>query len=335
MSKVLGADQSNYRSFAAEYEIPVERRQILRVSEETVRGTGVAAADFNRPLRFIWTNPNPMTVVRSAFYRLPMQITFRDQRGQIPSSRSAAKMALRNRQSKVFRDQRIIMNGMQFHHDAELDGIEEYTHRWSGPGAFQLENQGLPVTTVREYENTMDQTMFHALSIQKLGSASVPHTQTQVSTHAPSDNGNFAERSKMFQADYTKSTGVWEGEVCVPLQGGVFQPYKSKKSGGANKYIPFISTLQVEANFETGGGRSDPPTANADHYAVAQGLFERSSNVADACRDTYEAGPEYELRPYTLVANANYAWMNLELETQHQGVGTNLLSIDQTRSLRG
>ena len=333
MSKVLGADQSNYRNFAAEYEIPVERRQVLRVSEETTRGTGVANTDLSRPLRFIWTNPNPMTVVRSAFYRLPMKITFKDQRDLPPSSRSAAKMALRNRQSKIFRDQRIIMNGMQFHHDAELDGIEEFTHKWSGPGAFQLENRGLPVSTVREYENTMDQTTFNALTVQTLGSCSVPVTQTQVSTHVPGDNENFTERSKMFRADYTQSTGVWEGEVCVPLQGGVFQPYQSKKSGGANKYIPFISTLHVEANFETGGGRSDPPATNADHYAVAQGMFERSSNVADACRDTYEAGPEYELRPYTLVANANMAWIILELDTDRQNVGANIMDRDQARTL--
>ena len=39
MSKVLGHDQSGYRSFKPEYEYPVERRQILRVSEDTVRGT--------------------------------------------------------------------------------------------------------------------------------------------------------------------------------------------------------------------------------------------------------------------------------------------------------
>ena len=100
MSKVLGHDQSGYRSFKPEYEYPVERRQILRVSEDTVRGTGDAdATAFERPLRFNWQNPNPTTCIRSAFYRLPLQVTFKDQRGQVPSGRSAAKMAVRNRQS--------------------------------------------------------------------------------------------------------------------------------------------------------------------------------------------------------------------------------------------
>ena len=329
MSKVLGADQSGYRSFAPEYEIPVDRRQILRVSEDTARGTGAEGTAFDRPLRFAWTNPNPTTCIRSAFYRLPLSIQFKDQRGKIPSARSAAKMALRNRQSKVFSDQRIVMNGMQFHRDSELDGIEEYTHKWRGPNQeFQLENQGLPASTVREYENTMDQTSFYSTETQNLGSASLPQVQTQVSTHAPTDNKNFIERTEMFQADYNQSTGVWKGDVCIPVTGGVFQPYRSKKSGGANKYIPFVSTLQVEANFQTGGGRSDMPDVRPDHYAVCQGLFERSSTVAEACRDAFQPAPEYELRPYCLAVNAHYAWMTLELDTIRAQVSSN--TIDRT-----
>ena len=110
MAKILGSD-SEYRGFTPTYEYGIQRRQVLRVLEDTNRlmvgGTPAvlpadANAEFGRPLHFHWQNPNPMTCVRSARYRLPLQVTFRDQEGKNLSRDKAVKLAMRNRPSKIF-----------------------------------------------------------------------------------------------------------------------------------------------------------------------------------------------------------------------------------------
>ena len=118
---LTGEDNRGYRSFRPTYEYPVERRQVLKVAEDSVRvarpapvgasASGQAEHDaaFARPLQFTVQNPNPMTMIRSVRYRLPLAVTLLDQ-DQLPLSREMAlQIAMRNRPSKVFRQQQLLM----------------------------------------------------------------------------------------------------------------------------------------------------------------------------------------------------------------------------------
>ena len=128
-SMIAGEDNRDYRSFRPSYEYPVERRQVLSVAEDSTRVTHAPAADaeasaaaehdpaFARPLHFTVQNPNPMTMIRSCRYRLPLAVTFKDQDGMKLSREAALQIATRNRQSKVFSQQQLLMNGQTFYHE--------------------------------------------------------------------------------------------------------------------------------------------------------------------------------------------------------------------------
>ena len=179
MAKVYGPDNSNYKDFVPTYEYPILRRQIRRVHEDSNRSLDdFERADLDRPLRFTFINPNPLTMIRSARYRLPVKIAFKDQEGLKLSSEQAREMGFRNRQSKCFRQQRLVLNGMAFYHDSFVDRIEEFTHRYSDKNQqYQLENTGLPICRPRTYTYKTNESLRHDIEqngAYDLASASEP-----------------------------------------------------------------------------------------------------------------------------------------------------------------
>ena len=176
MSKVYGSDNSGYKNFEPTYEYPILRRQILSVSEDTNRIVNETAnTQLSTPLRFTFQNTNPMTMIRSARYRLPIKVVFKDQEGLGISPEQALEMGVRNRQAKCFRQQKVYLNGMTFYHDSRTDRVEEFTHRyWDKGQQFQLENTGLPIARPRTYQYKTDTSLPTANASYDVASASNP-----------------------------------------------------------------------------------------------------------------------------------------------------------------
>ena len=338
MSRVYGPDNSNYKDFVPTYEYPILRRQIRRVQEDTNRSLlSGAAAELDRPLRFTFQNPNPLTMIRSARYRLPLKVKFVDQEGFNLTPDEAQEIGFRNRQSKCFSQQRLMLNGMSFYHDSFVDRIEEFTHRYSDKNQqYQLENRGLPICRPRTYAYRTNDSFAHQNDYPfDMGSASEPVVQTITKTSQQTDNTNFTERVKLFQQGWDPATSTWTGSVTFPLQCGPFQPYENRKSGRyPNKYIPFTETMTVESTFDTGRGRSDPSTTNPDHYAVCQNLFEKSGPTSETARFLSNRPPTLELNAYTVAINGTYAWITMPLDVELSGVTNGIAPFHQRRNIK-
>ena len=219
---------------------------------------------------------------------------------------------MRNRPSKIFKQQRLLLNGMTFYRDSAMDSLEEYTHRYWDRGAYQLENTGLPLSRPVQFHYKSDTTR----PTVDLDSACEPVVQAAVTTAERTDNANFQQRVKDFAANWDQSTSTWRGEVTIPVQVGPFQPYASKKSGERpNKYIPYIEQLELECVFDQGEATGDRPTVNAGQFGVAQNLFEATGATAEACRMYTNAPPDQTLTPYSVVINDHYCWLNVLLDT--------------------
>ena len=334
MAKIIGDDNSGYRSFVPTYEYPVERRQVLQVVEDTLRTTG-ADPEFGRPLQFVFQNPNPLTMIRSARYRLPLKVVFKDQDNQNMSRKMALQMAMRNRPSKIFRQQRLLLNGMTFYHDSDQDRVEEFTNRyWDRGTQFQLENTGLPISRPVEFQYKTDTSRAPSERHIDLDTASEPIIQATMAV-ATTDNVNYTERVKQFADNWDQATSTWEGTAIIPLQCGPFQPYESRKTSKPGKFIPFVEQLQLECTFDqTSRGGLDRVATRAGQYCVAQNLFEKTGGVAEACSSYNTQPPDNVLTPYSVCINNHLCWLNVLLDTRPSGVRKGPLAPDEYRNIK-
>ena len=360
---IAGEDNRDYRSFRPSYEYPVERRQVLSVAEDSTRVTHAPAADaeasaaaehdpaFSRPLHFTVQNPNPMTMVRSCRYRLPLAVTFKDQDGKGLSREAALQIATRNRQSKVFRQQQLLMNGQTFYRTNELDRIEEFTNVYWDKGSFQLENTGPPVSKPLKYaqrtSTARPPTHHYMRGISAVGSmaannvqydldtASYPIVQSNSVSSERIDNYNYEQRVKKFNAGWEQSSSTWKGDVVIPFECGPFTPYESRKSGRKpNKFVPFVEQMMVTSTFDIGADKGDRVGTRPEQYGVAQQLFEQSTSVANACRLYANTPPDNILTPYSVVINDECCWLNVVLDEECSGVVRGPLNSDVPKNIK-
>ena len=249
MSVILGKDNNQFSQYVPEYEVPIDSREIVVVSEDVARD----AQDFTSSMQFVFQNGDPTRMIRSAVIRMPLHAAFRDQEARYIPDDLVHQIGLRNRPSKCFRDVRCLVNGVQYNRSPELDGIEEHTRKCWELGPYQLENTALPIARPRLYQTNLAKQDLTSNAHGDIVSAAHPIVPVDSYGIQASENRNFEERVKMFRGGYNKDTDEWEGEIVIPVNVGPFQPYASKKTGRVevNKFIPFVEQLQLEYDFDT------------------------------------------------------------------------------------
>ena len=251
------AEQHNFRPSA---ELPLSGRQITRHPVRNPRPSD----DFQTPMAFQFGMNNSTYMLRSCVVRMPISAKFTTFSQKPMSRRQVARIALRNRPVKAFRQIKSYVNGLiSTRLPEELEWVEEHIEDDAHYGMdFPNDGECLPCCCSREYSTGSIRTR----SLVSTGRAIVlggavgvdPGTGglkvKNVVNATPSVNGvgidieatsnyNYLQRAHQFRDGFNLATQTWSGDLEFPV--GPFQPYKSAKSLG-NTIIPYVGEASLE-----------------------------------------------------------------------------------------
>ena len=225
-------DQSAYSQFAPDSELPLANRIITRVPCATFRPTGTyniganmdVSGDFESPLNFQFSMNNGLMFLRSCILRLPIAAKFYDQIGEVVKEESEVnQIGLRNRPVKCFSKIDTIVNGFTSNHlPEESEYLNEYIYT---DDEFQsnLPNEGDCVPICRPLQST------RGSGYRRVHTGPLNLQPHRYNADVQS-NPNFVERCKRFNQDYDRDNSVFEGDIEIPLECGMFRPYSSKRA---------------------------------------------------------------------------------------------------------
>ena len=212
---------------------------------------------------------NSTYMLRSAVIRMPIDAKFTTFSQQPMTRRQVARIGMRNRPVKAFRQIKSYVNGLiSTRIPEELEWVEEHIEEDYAYGMdFPNDGECLPVVCAREYSTgdissrslvTTGQTI---AVVANAGGApqlpGVPGIRTKnIVSSTPSCNGvgidiestsnfNFLQRTHQFHEGFNLATQTWSGDIEFPVRVGAFQPYRSDKNLG-NSMIPYVGEATLE-----------------------------------------------------------------------------------------
>ena len=129
MSQVHIGNQSHFRQFRPDVELPLENRVFTKEYEHNRRqqGNDAQPADWDSDLNFQIDMHNELYFLRSCHLVLPLQARFFDSFGNgVRSPEEVANLAVRNRAERCFRRIESNLNGFRSHRDPDMMSYEQF-----------------------------------------------------------------------------------------------------------------------------------------------------------------------------------------------------------------